>query len=101
MLPASAHLQNDSITSLLRKLTGCSESSLQLNHCEEFVELQNCPSIVSQLRLRMKRKKPFVYGRLWLHKASDKLLAFTIEDIKPPSLPMIEQIYNSHEATIR
>lgn len=100
MRPASTHLRDENIDTLLKKLTGCTLPSSQLSQCEDYIELKTCPSITAQLKMRLKRQKPFIYGRLWHHKPSDKLLGFTIEDIKPPSASRIEQIYNSHEATI-
>lgn len=100
MIPASTHLEASSLEHLLRKLAGHESTKMSINTTRNYVELWSEPSLLRQLRIRMKRHKPFVYGRLWHHQASDKLLGFTIEGIAPASTSMIEQIYNDHEASI-
>ncbi len=63
---------------------------------EEAIEYTRNPSIFRQILMRLKRKKPFCWAKLWHYSECDRLLGVIIESIRPVDVEKILKISHSY-----
>ncbi|MGL1932609.1 MAG: hypothetical protein OCC45_12760 [Desulfotalea sp.] len=89
---AQKRLTNISPEDLLRELAGWQDMQI---HYNDSLYAYNKPSILKQLVIRAKRKKPFVEAQLKLT-ANDMILAMVIEDLRPINQEESKNIWQSY-----
>lgn len=97
LAPASQRLKKATLEDTLIQLVGDDRKNVSLTQHEHFIELYTLPSIFSQIKRRLKREKPFKYGRLWHAVDHDRIFGLSVESIKPISKTTVDQLFNNHE----
>lgn len=92
---ANKRLQNQSLQELLQTLCGIDDLLIEGN--EELYYTHRSPSIMQQIVLRMKRKKPFVRAAIRHIKDKDRLLTLLMESKKPIDQQHFDNIWNSYD----
>lgn len=95
LAPASQRLKDTKLEDILAKLVGAEDTIQKTDH--QYTELYTTPSILIQIRRRLKRVKPFKYGRLWHDQETDRLVGFCLEDISPIPSTLVQHLYDNHE----
>lgn len=97
LAPASHRLQSESMENILTTLVSREKYKATIINEDNYVESFTDPSIFSQIMRRLKREKPFQYGRLWHIEESNRLLGLSVESIRPIPSELVKEIYSSYE----
>ncbi len=97
LAPASVHLKDSSMDQILTTLLDNTRKNVVTQIQADYVESYTSPSLLRQIRSRLKREKPFCYGRLWKNETTDRIFGFTIESIRPISQEIVTQIYSGYD----
>ncbi len=81
--PASTRLSQQSLKQILIILSGVSELTTKESEDNCVLESFRTPSIPQQIKLRLRREKPFVWAKIWHDLKSDRLLAVVLNSTRP------------------
>ena len=94
---ASQRLQNSSMTSLMNLLGDLDIEEEEIQHQQHSVSHRSYPSIIRQIRCRLKREQPFHRVTLRHHPEQDRLSGLFFFDKRPISEKMTSTILESYE----
>ena len=97
LAPATMRLQHNSLKEILGSLLGLEKSAEDMFVSESNVQYERNPSLLHQIILRMRRKKPFIRSKIWHDKENDRLLGVLMEAVQPIDVETHEMICSSYE----
>lgn len=97
LAPASERLATHSLSEILNALQGKIDNSEVIQSNDSIVEHMNSPSTIQQILARLRRKRPFQWGRIWHLSEHNRLLAVTAESIRPININTVHQYCLNYE----
>ncbi len=97
LAPATMRLQHNSLQEILSSLLGLEKSLEEMSVSESGVQYERNPSLLHQILLRMRRKKPFIRSKIWHDEENDRLLGVFMEAKQPIDVKTHEMICSSYE----
>lgn len=95
--PAKARLNQQSMQDILITLSGTSELTIQETEEQSGLEGYRTPSIGKQVRLRLRREKPFVWTKIWHDMEHDRLLSVVLSSTRPLHQEIAQSICKRYE----
>ena len=97
LAPASERLKSTSLPQLLKTLHTELAPGEILTDSFDMFECRNCPSQSQQILSRLRRQKPFYWGRIWHYEKQNRLLALTAESLRPIDLDTVHSLCTDYE----
>lgn len=97
LAPARERLAAHSLRDILENLQGETIADAILQNQPAVFETVTSPSLWQQMRMRLKRSKPFQWGKIWHVEESNRILAVTAESIRPIELDTVHKICKQYE----
>ncbi len=97
LAPASMRLKHNSLQEILSSLLGLERSLEDMSVSESGVQYERNPSLLHQILLRIRRKKPFIRSKIWHDQVNDRLLGVFMEAVQPIDVETHEMICSSYE----
>ncbi len=97
LAPALERLASHPLKSILAALQGDVDAGEVIQDEPMLLETCSYPTLIQQLRMRLKRNKPFQWGRIWHVEEHNRILALTAESIRPFELDTVHEICSQYE----
>ncbi len=97
LAPAATRLTTNSLPQLLSTLLGDVSMDETLIDKESLHECQNNPSTFRQFLSRMRKQRPFHWGRIWHDSQNNRLLSLLAESKHPISLNTVHNLCTHYE----
>ena len=97
LAPADSRLAIQSLEQILLTLAGLSKVPAEIIEESYACKAQRSPTIWQQIRLRLRREKPFADAKLWHDTSSNRLLAVVLSSRRPIPTDLIETLCQHYE----